>query len=58
MEDMGNLGDPVIVDDRQRWTVLEEGSRGSRGRAIVGRSFAAGGGVGDRVRSVAFILIS
>jgi hypothetical protein len=31
MEDMGNLGDPVIVDGRQQWTVVEEGPRGSRG---------------------------
>ena len=27
----GKLGDPVIVDGRQRWTVVGDGSRGSRG---------------------------
>ena len=31
VEDFGKLGDMVIVDCRQRWTVVEEGSRGSRG---------------------------
>jgi hypothetical protein len=31
VEDLGILGDPVIVDGLQRWAVVEEGSRGSRG---------------------------
>jgi hypothetical protein len=31
MEDFGKMGDVVVVDGRQLWTVVEEGNRGSRG---------------------------
>jgi len=31
MEDLENLGNRMIVDGRQRWTVVEEGSMGNRG---------------------------
>jgi hypothetical protein len=58
--DLGNLGNPVIVNGLQRWTFVEEVSRGSRGSlwAIVLLLMVVVMLVIVGVKSVACILIS